>query len=501
MKNSNDSTNFKEPNAEYLKNSPNWQLVRDLVSGELSLKQHDLATIRTSSTTSNAQQLTSRINNFRLNEQYLPQPDAANCEALNDVRYFQYIQRASLFNATKRTEQGMAGMVFSKPLTIDLPDSIDYLKSDADGSEVGLQQQAQEVLNDILETARDGLFVDFPERPKATTKQEAKDLGIRANIVVYKAESILDWDSIKINAAMKLSFIKLLEIHVERDPIDIFKTVDVAKIRVLMLDAEGNYVQRLYDDDGNHTETTPKDKNNKPFKYIPFFFIGSVNNRPNVDPIPLIEIAEVNIAHYRNSADFEESAFIVGQPMPVITGLTKAWADDYFEDGIPYGSRAGLLLPVGGAANILQAAPNTMPESGMDRKEKQMVELGARLITNGGGAETAEAARIRHGSDASVLAVIVGNITQAYNDAIIAVLQFMTGTEEEFLFKLNEDFFSGKLTGEELTALVGGWQANAYSKAVLDSNLVSGGVIDEDVDLEEMNEAILNTPNSIDFGE
>jgi len=130
-----------------------------------------------------------------------------------------------------------------------------------------------------------------------------------------------------------------------------------------------------------------------------------------------------------------------------------------------------------------------------------MVELGARLIQPGGAAQTAEAARIKHGSDASVMTVIVNNITQAYNDAIAVVMQFNTTSEQDYTFKLNDDFFEGKLTAQELAELVRSWQAGAISKAVLDQNLKCGGVIDEDVDLEEMNEEINQGATGVDFTE
>jgi len=451
-------------NSQYEQNKQNWRLIRDLIKGESALKQHDLENLNTQSARIN------NLNNFKLNELYLPIPDATNCSAENLFRYAQYVQRASLFNATKRSEQGMTGMVFSRPIEAVLPASVQYLLNDADGSEVGLEQQAQEVLNDILETGREGLLVDFPARSadNPVTIQDAEKLGVRSTIVMYKAETILDWDSIKVNAASKLSFVKLAETVTKRDESNIFAMVKTKQIRVLLLNSEGNYEQRIYSDSEDEYETrNPVDANGLPFKYIPFFFIGSVNNRPNVDPAPLIEIAEVNLAHYRNSADFEESTFIVGQPMLVIAGLTDAWAEKYFADGIGAGARGAVLVPEGGSANFIQVQPNSMPADGMAIKSKQMVELGARLITDGGTAQTAEAARIKHSADASVLKVIVRNMIQAYIDAIAAVLQFQSGTEEEIVFSINTNFFTSKLSAMEIQAYVAAWQAGAFDKAEL----------------------------------
>ena len=489
--------NLELKNSEYDENFPNWKLIRDLIKGESALKQHDIQTIKKSRSETAISYLSS--DKYTLNHQYLPRPDRG-CDDQDDGRYFQYIQRASLFNAVKKTETGLAGMAFSKPEKLSLPESMQYLLDDADGSQVGLMQQVQEVLNDVLETGRDGLLVDFPERQSETTSKEQDELAVRSSIVVYKAESILDWSTIKVNAAMKLSFVKLLEETTERDPDDIFATICVKRYRVLMLTEEGFYIQRIYDEDGTYVEIMPKDKSGNFFTYIPFFFIGSVNNRPTVDPAPLIELAEVNLAHYRNSADAEESSFITGQPTLAISGLNKSWADTYFKDGISFGARAGLLLPEGGSATLVQAQANTIPENLMTRKEKQMIELGARLIVEGGGNQTAEAARIKHSGDASVMNVVIGNINQGYNDALKAVQQFQTGSSEEIEFQLNDNFLEGKLSAQDLLALVSTWQQGAISRDVLQKKLIEGDIISEDEDLELMNQVIDETRQVIDFG-
>ena len=63
----------------------------------------------------------------------------------------------------------------------------------------------------------------------------------------------------------------------------------------------------------------------KPLGTIPFSFVGADNNDATVDESPLYPLAQLNVAHYRNSADYEQSLFIVGQATPVFTGLTDEW--------------------------------------------------------------------------------------------------------------------------------------------------------------------------------
>lgn len=463
-------------NEEYDLYSPIWQLVRDVVKGEPFVKAETTT--------------------------YLPYINPSDKSPENQVRYAQYLERASLLGATGRTESGMMGMVFSKKPTIELPASVKYLEDNADGSGVGLEQQSQETLKDVLETGRYGLLCEFPQTEGATSIQAQNEQGISASIVGYPAESILDWETKTVGSKTVLSFVKLKEITTKRSS-DMLEVNKVTNIRVLMLDEDGYYIQYVYegDADGSVSATPtyqlmPTMGNGARFDYIPFFFIGSVNNRVNIDPAPLQEIAELNIKHYRNSADFEESSFIVGQPTLAIMGMTTAWMDKYYKDGIPFGARAGIAAPQGANVTLIQAAPNSMPQEGMKHKEEQMIALGARLIVDGGQAETAEAARLKHASDVSVLSIIVANISQAYTDAINACVDFMEASPsgDNGEFKIDNSFFAQSLTPEQAVQLMALWQGGVASKTVIQRRLVKGGIIDDDEDLELMNDSIDEQP-------
>ena len=81
--------------------------------------------------------------------------------------------------------------------------------------------------------------------------------------------------------------------------------------RVLLL-VEGVYTQRLYDENNKlvSDDIVPRKSNGSTWDVIPFEFIGSVNNDETSDKAPLYDIAEVNIAHYRNSADYEDPVLL-----------------------------------------------------------------------------------------------------------------------------------------------------------------------------------------------
>jgi len=469
-------------NPEYEANKNNWQMVRDLIRGEKALKDHDLSNVNQYFVNSVSSVISSV--NLKRSLVYLPYTSTEyTTENLN--RYCTYVQRASLFNATRRTEAGMSGMVYSKESKVMLPPSLEYLGEDADGTGVGILSQSVELLNDLLEVGRAGLFVDYPTIDASElSKADVELLNIRSSIIKYKAEDIVDWSVTSYGASQKLSFVKLREEYSCRDVDNIFQCVTACRYRVLLLNENGVYEQRIYTSDDNYESFIPTDNTGTPFTFIPFFFVGAVDNRPDCDIAPLLEIAELNIKHYRNSADYEESTFLVGQPMVGIVGLSQQWVDDNFPNGILFGSRTVMMLPEGADIKIVQADANTMAMSGMVAKEAQMRALGARLITDGGGVETAAAARIRHAADISVLHTLVANMNDAYESSIMAV-QLYNGSVDDFEFEINDDFFVDSLDSAKISSLIQLWQSG-----IIDQNTILSAIEEMDVKISTENKIV-----------
>jgi len=492
---------------EYTYNLSIWTLIRDCIAGEKQIKSRDSGAAL-SPVSSN---LTDSTVNYTPIV-YLPMPNPTDTSAENRARYAQYLQRASFYGATSRTLAGMMGMVFKSAPKVVLPSEMEYLKDNVDGSGIGINQQSQELSRDVGSIGRGGLYVDYPQTDGQTSKADAESGGIQATINFYAAECILDWDDMKVGSKTLLSFVKLQETVNTRDT-ETLRMETKKQYRVLMLEKQDSgetvYVVKVYNDAGEQEGDTvaPKTGDGSFWNHIPFYFVGSTNNRPNVDDAPLQEIADINIKHYRNSADFEESSFTVGQPTLAVSGLTQAWVKEFYPNGLPFGSRAALSLPKDASADLIQVQSNTMPAEGMKHKEEQMISLGARLITNGSGNKTAEAARIDYEADSSALSIGISNINDAYESALDDVALYTYKTEskalsesKDIVFELNTDFLAVTLTPEQAEAYMRIWLGGAIDKDVLDSAYKRGGIISDSKDLEEMNENIDTAPvSAVDF--
>ena len=387
---------------------------------------------------------------------YLPPPNATDGSTDNKLRYKAYVERANFVNFTAHTKEGMLGMVFRKPSTIVVDPAIEYMIENANGDGLSLDQMIKDAASEALMLGRYGLLVDYPSAPEGLTNYEVSSLNLRANILPYPAESVINWRTTTMGGLKKLSLVVLQEPTLKESD-DGFDYEECMYHRVLLL-KNGVYVQNLYNEDGDIVEygngevdIYPRKSDGSLWTEIPFAFIGSVNNDETIDKAPLYDIAEINISHYRNSADYEESSFLVGQPTPAFSGLTQSWVDQNMSGGISFGSRSAILLPEGGGAQLLQANENQMPLKGMEMKEMQMVKIGTRIIQDGGGRETAEAAKIRFAGHNSKLGAIIINVQESFEKCLKWAMLFMGGTVDPEI-EINKEFYDSTVDPNLLMA-------------------------------------------------
>lgn len=417
---------------------PKWRLIRDCLAGQEAIKN---------ATTD-----------------YLPKPNPTDDSIENAARYKQYVERAVFYNVTQRTHGGLVGQVFRRNPVLECPTEIQTLVDNIDGGGVTLDQQAKKALGEVLGYGRCGLFVDFPSVNGAATLADMKAGRIRPTITLYEPWSIVNWRIRQVGAKKLLSLVVLVEDYTAED--DGFELKMQKQWRVLSLGADGIYRVDLWRGDTASgtvvTTSYPKDASGQQMTEIPFVFVGAVNNDPALDLPPMYDMAVLNVAHYRNSADYEEACYIVGQPTPYFSGLSKDWVEDVFKKKpIQLGSRAAIPLPEAGKAGLLQATENSMPKEAMELKEKQMISLGAKLVEQSTVQRTATEARQEEASESSILSSCANNVSAAYTQALTYCWQYLSSTATKILYKLNTEFELSKLGAAEIQQVVTNWKDGA----------------------------------------
>jgi hypothetical protein len=405
---------------------------------------------------------------------------------IETVRYKQYLKRAVFTNFTGRTKNALVGAAFRKNPMYELPEAVDYLNQDATGDGLSLVQLAKDELSNLMETGRSLLLVDYPQADDDLSLEDVNMLDLRASIVPYTAEQCINWKTSVINGRRLLTLCVLAEPYFNTD-LEFSHDSDI-QYRVLRLTDEG-YSQQIYQDDKPVSdEIYPRKADGSVWEEIPLIFVGSKNNDSTIDDAPLSDIADVNVAHYRNSADYEESCFITGQPSLFIThSLTSEQFEEYNPDGLILGSRAGHVLGETGSAILLQASPNNLVMEAMKAKEQAMVMIGARIITDRGGNETAEGARIRFASENSVLGDIVSNLSQGLEKAIGYVCEFM-GVTGDYYFDINSEFYDKSVDPQMIMSMITLLDRNLIGDIDIFERLQAAGLIDTARTLDNVRE-------------
>jgi hypothetical protein len=439
------------PSAEYIAALPWWKRMRDAVGGRDAV--------------------------LRAASEYLPMLPG------NTAGYDAYAKRGSFYNASRRTVEGLTGLVSQKPPTIkDATRLEDILKDVTPRGSVPFQLLVMMTLAEVLEVSRVALLVDMPETP---------DPAAKPFVVLLKAEDVISTRLERVGSDEIMTRVVIRESREVTDPKDPFLSKCEIRYRVLEL-VKGVYQATVWtkpegSDKYVPGETVTPMRREKPLAFIPFVFVGPNGVSPDIARPVLLDLVDLNLAHWRNSVDLEYGLHLVALPTPyrcgaigkegesVSIGPSVVW--DLEKDG-----SAGMLEFTGAG---LKAIADAMKE-----KERQMATLGARLLEEqAGAAETATAVGMRHSGQHATLRTIA----EAVELALTKVLRWLdwwsvgaaTPEESKAVCELNKEFFSVRATPDEVRAAMLLWQGGAITFETLYERLQKGGWTREGITAEE----------------
>lgn len=407
-----------------------------------------------------------------------------------DQEYKSYKQRALFYNATQRTIDGLTGLLFIKPPVTEYPAALESITADITMSGVNLHQFAEMVAEEVVTLGRCGVLVDHPPMTEVLTVAQAQSLGMRPYMRLYDAECIINWRTDRIAGVETLTLVVLEEEYkVFKDEFE-YKCEEQYRVLDLL---EGFYRQRVFrkDDKGNFyvAETILPQSNGQYLSRIPFEFFGIRDNTPCVDKPPLLDLVDVNLSHYRTTADYEHGLHFTGLPTPVVTGF---YSDDQ-SASLRIGSGTAWLLPDPSAkAFYLEFTGQGLSElrEALRAKEAMMATLGARILApERKVSETAQAAAIHQAGENSVLASIAQSISIGLTHCLQWVAEW-SGVDGKIEVAVNREYLPNTLTYQDVQALVQSWQAGAISHQTLFDNLVKGDIIAADTSFDDEKERI-----------
>ncbi len=407
--------------------------------------------------------------------EYLPR-----LTGMTDEQYTAYIQRAGFPLYTKHTLSTFVGMVMRKQAKLnDIPE--EFVKN-MDGSGTSLQKYINTLSYEFLKKGRAASLVDY---------------GTRAKILMYDADSILDWQTKTINDVEQLTYVKLRELaSQDTNPFD--STVeedDEYQYRILTLedsDSNGeNYVyrQRLYKADMTLLHDIYPESNFKQLDFIPVVIHGGVEP----DYPPLITIAEENFNFYRLDADYKHGLHYVALPTPYVTAVDPD--DSHAPKAI--GPSEIWYLPEGASAGMLEFKGSGLGAIADAKKEvyENIVILSSRILAPPSSQnETATAANIRNAGETASLAEMVSDLSEELT-WILNVAVNWTQVVDDLEVVINSDFLPNVLSGSDVASYVASYLKGGISFHTLFEVLKRGeiqqGNRDIDVEIKAIEEEMI----------
>lgn len=452
--------------------------------------------------------------------------------------YAGYLDRATFYNMASQTQTGMLGQVFRKdPYIRNLPPKFDdtiRTRFAKDGS--GHVAFCKTVLSEQIGLGRFGVLVDAPAEP--TTEPTSFAIG-------YTAENILDWRVEEVNGFFTLTRVLLREFtrnvagtgsengfdpsDPRYRPLASQRGIDggaaraiaskratlvagaarwgdnytyETQYRELTLEQEPDgswvYHQYIYKNDPGTvptSEVTPVIRG-IPLDFIPFKFFGAQSNTEAVERSPLLDIADLNLSHYRTYAELEYGRLFTALPVYYAPGADGDGVAEYHIGPntvweVPSGETPGILEFHGTGLKALETALST--------KESQIAAIGGRLLPGlNKVSESGNQTVLREANEQAVLLNCIMASEFGMTDVIRWWLMFRDialADTTDLEYEINQEFLSTPIGAREIRAIQMLYLDGIIPAEVLYDYLLRASVIPTSMTLVDFKTA-LKDPNS-----
>jgi len=413
---------------QYQEAREEWRLIRDCIAGEKHIKARGTY--------------------------YLPK-----LEDMTPQEYQDYVDRSVFFNMVGRTLNGMVGTVFRRPPRVNnLPEFLEP-HIDLIGKDLSpLYLLIKDVVTEVATTGRAGVLLDMDLAPDTSPY-----------FAIYIAENIIDWDVVEINGRWEIGSVLLRELVLDREEKSRTGTRQYkANYRKLVLepDFDFDWVYRQYVWIGHNSNMAPDFSaepdfsftpvnRGVPFDRIPFRFFGPSSNGMGVEKPPLLDIAHLNISHYRTYAHLEHGRFYTGLPVYYAQVGDGQQSPEY-----RVGPGVVWEVPPGNTPGILEFNGHGLKslENALDFKEQHISALGGRIMGVRGTAvsESDNQVKFKERNEQSILLNITDAATQGMTDLLRLWALWMDATEAEakdISVEINQDFLFDNVSAREFRAV------------------------------------------------
>ena len=423
-------------------------------------------------------------------ETYLPRFEAESKEA-----YAAKLERSTLFEGFPRAIEQMTGKVFSKPVElVDAPEQMNDWVQNIDMQGRDLSRFALQVFRDGFISGVSYIMVEAPRKDGETTRQKAKEAGLRPYLVHLHVEDILGWRTELYGNVMALSQLRIMENLTEVDQADEFATKEFQQVRVL--DRLPNGVQvRLYrkKSSGEWTVFDEYVSAVPEITVVPYFaqqtdfFMG----KP-----PLEGLADINISHWQLQSGIRNNSHYSLIPVMLLAGF-----DD--EQEMTLSSSMAMTSRNADAKAEWIKTDTAATETGMrmlKEMEVQMSELGLQLQVNKTAQASATGAALEADKGTSTLAQMADSLKDALEQAMAWMALYGGLGEQSVVVDVNTDFGVTPLAAQDVTALLAAVTTGNLSQETFINELTRRNFISPDIVADDEVDRIDFTPPDLGQG-
>lgn len=450
---------------DYAEMSDEWEKCRDCHAGEKQVKKKGT--------------------------KYLPKLNGQD-----DEEYENYKKRAQFYGATNRTVEAYLGMIFRKQVSfkayynrqesLELDEFISSFLNNMTVDAKSINEFAHQITEELIVTNRTGVLVDMPRIDGDMSIADYEERGIHPIMSVYKAESVLNWYTVKENGEDVPILWVLYEPYQAYKP-NTFESDWYPGYRILYLENWQDPENRRYKNIHIRAEdsivgdsgplrvvdiTYPLVDGNY-FRHIPFYVLSDQGLDYERIRLPMIsDLANVNLGHYRNSADLENELHFVSLKTIAYPG----W--DVGQYGNPKVGGA-IATPKDSIPVLLEPSSDSSIREEMTLKEARLAVLGAERISQKQRyLPSASVAEITASAEASVIQNFLTSLNLAFNRIIKDAIawarpfwpQYRDGELDVDIY-INTDLAENSLSGADLVNFVAAYQQGGISMDTLFYNL------------------------------
>ena len=407
-----------------------------------------------------------------------------------DDACYQRRLKAGLFSPyTSRLIDAAVGLILRKPVTLeggneefwkDWWKNVDRQGTDGD-------EFARRVLRNSIGYGHCSMLVDYPKAEGIRTLADERAAKLAPYLNVVEPWEVLGWRQDARENQGKLQQVRIRE--TVSIPEGDFGEKLVEQIRVL---EPGNY--RLFQREGR-SEWAEVESGTTSLQDIPLVTTYAQKEAMQVSTPPLLDIAYINLAHYRLQSQHLNALQTAGFPILVLHG----WDDQ--SPKLQIDVSKALAMPPEGRVEYVEPANAAFDayQTELSELENQMSNLGISVLTQQKfAAEAAKKAQLDRIDTNSMLANISQDLEQALQEVVDLAAEY--AGQEAPTVGIPRDFDATRLEGNDVTSVIALFTSGIIDQQTALQVLHRGEWLDDSVDIDEiMSQTEVNELHEIDM--